>query len=124
MKHILIVDKNLGFLYWLGETLAEANHQPWPASSIAEADAILKARRTQRLDMLIVDPSLKGAPQFINRVRRGHPDLKVLAVDPLNDTQVRGVNAWRARPQTANTSARQQWLRDIGRVFHSHERAA
>ena len=124
MKHILIVDTNLGFLYWLGEALAEANYQPWPACNIADAGAMLRSRRLPRLDLLIVNPSVEGASRFIHRLRRRRPELKVLAVGPLNDKQVRGINAWRARPNGDELSARQQWLRHIERVISIHKRAA
>jgi len=124
MKHILIVDSNLGFLYWLGETLAEANHQPWPACNIAEAGAMLRSRRLPSLDLLIVNPSVEGASRFIHRLRRTRPELKVLAVDPVNEKQVRGVTAWRARPSGDDLSAKHQWLRHIERVISEHQRAA
>jgi hypothetical protein len=48
----------------------------------------------------------------------------VLAVDPRNDRQVRGVNAWHARPQSADPAAKQEWMREIDRLFRSHHRAA
>jgi CheY-like chemotaxis protein len=124
MKNVLIVDKNLGFLYWLAEALVAAKHQPWPACSVSEAAALLRSRRLTNLDLLILNPSVRGAAQFINRLRRTRPDLKVLAVDPLNDTQVRGANAWRALPNLADLSARQEWLHDIERVFARQKRAA
>jgi hypothetical protein len=74
--------------------------------------------------LLILNPSIRGAAPFINRLRRTRPDLKVLAVDPRNDTQVQGVNAWRALPDPGDLSAKQQWLQDIQRVFAGHKRAA
>ena len=124
MKNVLIVDDNLGFLYWLGETLAGAHYQPWPATSALEAAAFMRSRRLTQLDLLIVNPSLRGALQLIARLRRNQPGLKVLAVDPLNDRQVRGVNAWRARPNSGDRSARQEWLREIERMFIRQKRAA
>ena len=124
MKNVLIVDDNVGFLFWLGEVLAGANYQPWPASSSADAGKILKSRRLARLDLLVVNPSLRGVSSFIARLRRTRPTLKVLAVDPLNDKQLRGVNAWHARPNRADVSARQEWLREVGRIFSTQKRAA
>ncbi|HUB82053.1 MAG TPA: hypothetical protein VMB03_24820 [Bryobacteraceae bacterium] len=124
MKHILIIDSNLGFLFWLGEALAEARHQAWPACNVAEAGAILRSRRLPRLDLLIVNPSVDGALRLVQRLRRARPDLKVLAVDPVNDEQVRGISDWRVRPQSHDRSAKSQWLRHIERVIHVHKRAA
>jgi DNA-binding response OmpR family regulator len=124
MKNVLIVDDNVGFLFWLGEILAGANYQPWPACSAADASKMLRTRHLAQLDLLVVNPSLRGATAFIARLRRNRPTLKVLAVDPLNDTQVRGVNAWHARPNRADVTARQQWLREVERIFSTQKRAA
>lgn len=124
MKQILIIDSNLGFLFWLGEALAEAHHQAWPACNVSEAGAILRTRRLPRLDLLIVNPSVEGALRLVHRLRRVRPELKVLAVDPVNDEQVRGITDWRARPTGDDRSAKQQWLRHIERVIHVHKRAA
>ena len=124
MKNVLIVDDNVGFLFWLGEVLAGANYQPWPASSAVDAGKMLKSRRLAHLDLLVVNPSLRGVASLIARLRRTMPTLKVLAVDPLNDKQVRGVNAWHARPNRADVSARQEWLREVGRIFSTQKRAA
>ena len=124
MKNVLIVDDNVGFLFWLGEVLANANYQPWPACSAADASKMLRTKRLAQLDLLVVNPSLRGATPLIARLRRTRPTLKVLAVDPLNDKQVRGVNAWHARPNRADVSARQEWLREVGRIFSTQKRAA
>jgi len=124
MKHILIVDNNLGFLFWLGEALSEAHHQAWPACNVTDAGAILRSRRLPRVDLLVVNPSVEGAMRLVQRLRRTRPDLKVLAVDPVNGEQVRGITDWRARPHGGDRSARQEWLRHIERVIHVHKRAA
>jgi CheY-like chemotaxis protein len=124
MKNVLIVDDNVGFLFWLGEVLAGSNYQPWPACSAADASKMLRSKHLAQLDLLVVNPSLRGATAFIARLRRNRPTLKVLAVDPLNEKQVRGVNAWHARPNRADVTARQQWLREVGRIFSTQKRAA
>jgi CheY-like chemotaxis protein len=121
MKNVLIVDDNLGFLYWLGETLAGAHYQPWPASNAPEANAMLRSRQFSHLDLLVVNPALRGIQRLVQRLRTSQPNLKVLAVDPVNDKQVQGVDAWRARPNGADNSARTEWLREVERVFGSHK---
>jgi len=124
MKNVLIVDDNLGFLYWLGETLAGARYQPWPALSTPEAVAIVRNKTLAQLDLLVVNPSLPGARRLIARLRSGLPDLKVMAVDPVNDRQVHGVDAWRARPESGTKSVRQEWLREIDRVVANRKEAS
>jgi hypothetical protein len=124
VKNVLIVDSDLGFIFWLAEVLVEAHYQPWPACSALEAMSLVSRRRLNSLDLLIVNPSLRGASDLMNNLRRTQPDLKVLAVDPLHDRQVRGVNAWRARPNPSDHSAKQKWAREVDRILSVHHRAA
>jgi hypothetical protein len=124
MKNVLIVDSDLGFTFWLAELLVEANYQPWPACTALDAVSLIDRKRLSPLDLLIVNPSLQGASHLITTLRSKQPDLRVLAVDPRNDRQVRGVNAWHARPTSGDQSARQKWTREIDRVLRSHNRAA
>jgi len=123
MKNVLIVDSDLGFIFWLAELLVRAKYQPWPSCSTMDAISIVSRRQTP-LDLLIVNPSLRGASHLIRTLRENQPGLKVLAVDPLNDRQVRGVNAWHSRPHSADPSAKQKWMREIDRVLHTQHRAA
>jgi hypothetical protein len=124
LKNILIVDSDLGFIFWLAKVLVEARHQPWPACSAMDAVAVVNRRHLAPLDLLVINPSLQGASHLIRDFRRKQPNLKVLAVDPLNDRQVRGVNAWRARPHSADQGAKEKWMQEIDRIFSSHHRAA
>ncbi len=124
MKNILIVDSDIGFIFWLAKVLVEARHQPWPACSAMEAVALVNRRQLTPLDLLVVNPSLQGVPHLIRKFRSAQPDLKVLAVDPLNDRQVRGINAWRARPHPADQAAKDKWVREIDRMFTKQHRAA
>jgi len=106
-----------------------ARFSPTPTTSpglpaVLRASKMLRTKRLAQLDLLVVNPSLRGATPLIARLRRTRPTLKVLAVDPLNEKQVRGVNAWHARPNRADVTARQQWLREVGRIFSTQKRAA
>ena len=124
VKNVLIVDSDIGFIFWLAKLLVEENYQPWPACSVLDATSLMNRRRLAPLDLLVVNPSVQGAAHLIESIRKKQPDLKVLAVDPMNDRQVRGVNAWRARPHSADQSAKQKWMREIQRLLRSHHRAA
>jgi DNA-binding NtrC family response regulator len=122
MKNVLIVDKDLGFLFWLGEILAGANYQPWPACNAADAINLMASKRSAPLDLLIVNASVRGASRLIAHFRRHRADLKVIAVDGHNRA-LAGVNAWSERPDPVNTRAKQKWLRAIDRML-SYKRAA
>ena len=58
MKNILIVDRDLGFIYWLGDVLIHADYQPWPACSVSDAFAVVGRKPIVPLDLLIVNPRL------------------------------------------------------------------
>ncbi len=124
MKNILIVDSDIGFIFWLAKVLVDGGHQPWPACSTMDAVALVNRRHLAPLDLLVVNPSLLGATHFIRDLRKKQPNLKVLAVDPVNDRQVRGVNAWRVRPQAADQATKEKWMQEIDRIFSRHHRAA
>jgi DNA-binding NtrC family response regulator len=123
MKNVLIVDKDLGFLFWVGELLAGANYQPWPACNATDAINLMNSKRTVPLDLLIVNASMRGASRLIAHFRRNRDDLKVIAVDG-QDKALAGVNAWSERPESGNARARQKWLRVIERMLGSYKRAA
>ncbi|HKE24889.1 MAG TPA: hypothetical protein VKB88_21150 [Bryobacteraceae bacterium] len=41
MKAVLIIDGDLGFVFWLGKLLADAGYQALPAKGFSEANALL-----------------------------------------------------------------------------------
>jgi hypothetical protein len=124
MKNVLIVDNDLGFVYWSAQALAGLNCQPWPASSAGDATSILFIRHLAPLDLLIVNPCLRGAALLISRLRRSQPNLKVLGLGLNTEKNIRGVHAWHPRPDPDDDAAQTSWLREIGRLFDSHTRAA
>ena len=83
VKNVLIVDSDIGFIFWLAKLLVEENYQPWPACSVLDATSLMNRRRLVPLDLLVVNPSVQGAAHLIESIRKKQPDLKVLAVDPI-----------------------------------------
>jgi DNA-binding response OmpR family regulator len=123
MKNILIVDNDLGFVFWLGAVLIAADYQPWPACSPSDAITLLSRRPLVRLDLLIVNASLPGASKLITHFRRTQVQLKVMALGP-QDKTLPGVNAWRQKPSRTDDSAKQEWVRAIKHMFGRWYRAA
>lgn len=74
---ILIVNRDLGFVVWLGCALCDAGHTALPATSLREASSIEK-KLAHKLDVLIVEPSLAGAGRLAARLRLKNPDLSVV----------------------------------------------
>ena len=78
MKTILILDHNVGFVFWLGKILGEAGHQAIPALDIQEASTLIGSLGLT-LDVLIMNPAAQGAAEFIVTLRREHEGLRVIA---------------------------------------------
>jgi hypothetical protein len=90
MKNILILDNDLGFIYWLGAVLIGADYQPWPACSVSDAITVLGRKPAVPLDLAIVNPSLPGLSYLITLFRRSQVDLKVMAAGGARRTSLAG----------------------------------
>src|ERR1700688_1897420 len=107
MKNILIVENDLGFIFWLGGALVAADYQPWPACGVSDA-AELVDKAALPIDLLIVDPSLPGVSKLIAVLRRSQAELKVIALGSEAKTKLTGINAWRRKPSPAQEPVKQE----------------
>ena len=124
VKNVLIVDKDLGFVFWLADVLIRAGYQPWAAFSPAEARALLAERKPlRRLDLLIVRGTLPGVSDLIAHFRETQQHLKVMALGP-EDRALTGVNVWHPVPGRSDDSAKQEWVRAIKDMASRQHRAA
>ena len=123
MKNILIVDSDLGFIYWLGAVLIAADYQPWPACSPSDAISVMDRKPSVRLDLLIVNASLPGVSKTIAHFRRTQADLKVMALGPQGKA-LPGINAWRRKPGLIDDSAKREWVRAVEYMSSGQDRAA
>ena len=71
MKTVLIIENDLGWVFWLGQALDEIGYQALPAKDVADAISLLRELKSN-IDVLIVNPTLKGVVPFIERLRRSH----------------------------------------------------
>ena|ERR1022692_110183 len=77
MKNILIVDNDLGFIFWLGAALVGAGYRPWPACSLSDAISVANRKPLSRLHLLVVNASLPGVSKLIAHFRRTQAHLRV-----------------------------------------------
>jgi hypothetical protein len=66
---VLIIDEDLGFVFWLGRVLIDAGYEVWPARNTADAATLVNELET-RMDLLIINPNSKGAEEFVADRRR------------------------------------------------------
>jgi DNA-binding response OmpR family regulator len=112
---VLIVDNDLGFVFWLGKTLDAAGYQTLPAKNISDATILLE-ELTLEIDSLIVNPSLPGAAEFVAMLRRSTRRLKVIAISDVEGpvTTLLGVDASRRKPENIlDEGATLEWLQFI-----------
>jgi hypothetical protein len=116
---VLIVDRDLGFVFWLGQVLDNAGYYALPAKSIADASALLDHFKLE-IDLLIVNQSSEGADGFVDALRRQQGHLKVIAVidesgEPSSDTLEADVS--RFKPLNADRVSGMRWLQMIQSVL-------
>jgi hypothetical protein len=79
VKTILVVDDDLGFLYWLGCMLCDAGYMALPARNSQNANDLL-SRLNVGIQLLVVNASMRGARAFAEALRRSQRHLKVIAL--------------------------------------------
>ena len=79
MQTILIVDNDLGFVFWLGQALRQGGYEVFPARAVADALTLI-SEFLLALDLLIINLSLPEAPKFVRALLRGREHVKVIAL--------------------------------------------
>jgi CheY-like chemotaxis protein len=111
---VLIIDNDLGFIFWLGKILGEAGYLTLPAKEVSGAVELLSEYKT-KADLLVIDPSLPGALDVISTLRRSHATLAVIASsDQSQETlNLPGVDRTLPKPGCSNEALRLKWLGTI-----------
>jgi len=82
---VLIVDQDLGFVWWLGEILQSAGCTVVPALNCQQAIILMKELNLN-LNLIFVDPTLTGVPSMIETLRAGQDRIKIVDVGSLADS--------------------------------------
>jgi DNA-binding NtrC family response regulator len=114
----LIVDDDIGFILWLGEILTESGYQTVPALDWRQAKSLIKDL-TLRVDVLVVNPKLRGAAQAIKMLRAEHPRLRVVLIhDPSAPVPALDTNdATLERPSAWEPISRPLWVTKIRKLL-------
>ena len=115
MKRILIIETDLGFVFWLGQALDSYGYQATPAKNVPDATSLLGQSKTN-IDLLIVNPSQEGIATFVKRLRRSQKNLKVIAVtaDP-HSPVLKGADATKSKASARDDIS--EWLELVRSVF-------
>jgi DNA-binding NarL/FixJ family response regulator len=127
LETILILDDDLGFVFWLGHLLDAAGYSTLPAKSIYDG-AILVQQLGLSVSVLIVNLGMAGRLDFTAALRqsprRGAAlGTRVVGIlnDPSDDADLQGVHAVRVRPSILNEAAKVEWLQSIQRVLSNYD---
>ncbi|MBZ5609253.1 MAG: hypothetical protein LAP38_13400 [Acidobacteriia bacterium] len=114
---ILIVDEDVGFLWWLGELFHEAGYRSIPALSCEQALSLVRDVQGG-IDLLVVSPSMQGVSGLILTLSRIHPP-KVVLIQDLATELIPGVWAVATlqRPLGPEPVSRQEWRQKIGEIL-------
>ena len=112
MKTILIVDRDLGFVLWLGHILNKSGSVALPATTIAEA-AEMVSLLDVRIDVLITAPGGDGVREFVEDLRLTSPHLQLVGVGSEEDSP-RAIPfpeaVWKRRPQGGDEATAWEWV--------------
>ena len=110
---VLILDRELGFAFWLGQTLDLSGYNAFPARSCEDAAELLKHLKTS-IDLLVLGSASANAVVFADSLRRSQGKLKVLAA--VGDGEELGSIFSPDAVQTKTASSK-EWLRTIDRLL-------
>ena len=124
-RTVLIVDPELGFVFWLGQALDRAGYQALPAKSCEDATELLKQLNVE-IDLLIVGHSLAGAGAFAAALRHSQGHLKVITVisdgeEP--NSAFPGADATQFMLSGVDKASEREWLETIEDVFSQDDAA-
>lgn len=111
---VLIVDEDLGFVWWLGQMFSEAGCQVVPALSSEQTDSFT---RNLKVDVIVVNPELAGVTELI-RAMSATRKPKIVAIRNHN-TGAGGAfraDATLERPSGWGAVLQNEWLGCVRRL--------
>jgi hypothetical protein len=79
MTSILIIDRELGFMWGLAQQLQAKGIATIPSSSVSEAERVLAAVRP-RLSLLIINCRCEGVCSFAEQLQKKHRLLRIVGI--------------------------------------------
>jgi DNA-binding response OmpR family regulator len=110
---ILLIDRDLGLLFWLGHVMDQAGYQAFPARSVPDAVSLLGELHLN-ISVLILDCSLPGTEGLITALRRSKRFLKVVCMNGDGQhTCVKGIDALCPKPGGFSPPAVFKWVKAL-----------
>jgi hypothetical protein len=77
MDTVLIADRDLGFVFWLGEKLGKLGYQALPAMNLSQATTLAKKLP---IDVLVLSPAFPNVPGLLKSLGRFQKSVRILAL--------------------------------------------
>ena len=119
----LIVDDDLGFVYWIGQRFHEAGYQPVPALNVRQAVSLIN-ELDLKISVVVVNAGLRSIRKFIKTLSQTQSLVKIILIrDPRAPTTVVvRAHAIVERPSGWEPASRHEWLRKLRRILsHADE---
>ena len=117
---VLIVDEDLGFLFWLGELLVEAGCQAVPAFGCLEAVSRIRQFNVKKLDAIFVNPALPGTSDMLHALGRTHGGLRIILIGSsgIDVSGMMPAHAMLEKPRSWQRISRQEWQRKVKQALN------
>jgi DNA-binding response OmpR family regulator len=111
---VLIVDEDVGFVFWLGEIFSEAGCQVVPALNYWQALSITRKLNLQ-VDVIVVDPDVDRVSQVIQTLSLEQRPFKVVAIRNRDTDAEDAIHAHATleRPSPWQPLSPQEWLERV-----------
>ncbi len=121
---VLIVDDDVAFVWWLGETFTEADYQPVPALNSTEARSLIDSLDA-KVNVLVVNPALPAVAALVESLESADRDLKVVLIQDGRTSKAPRFryDATLARPRGWEPVSREDWLRKLRTLLKQLEAA-
>lgn len=100
---VLIVDENLGFLFWLGDIVTETGCLSVPALNSLQAIFFVRELKVE-IDLLIVNPTLAGVSEMIQTINNAQHSFQIVSSADRTLGSASSIYA---------EAARQRWLEKV-----------
>jgi DNA-binding response OmpR family regulator len=109
---ILIIDSDLGSVFWLGHLLDSSGCESLPAKSLSDAKALLDDLKIT-VDLLILRCSIPGAAAFADDLRWSQGHLKTIGLladdERISEGEPR-MDAWLQKPLQTDDASKSDYL--------------
>ena len=111
----MIVDSDVGLIFWFGEIFARAGWNIVPALNCRQAVS-LAVMWDSHIDLIVVNPALNGIVEMIQTLSRVHRPKVVVIGDPNVEADI-PADATIDRPDVSTSFSRAEWVERVRKLL-------